>query len=181
MRAQIQVLSPNRSFSGTTEIPNSFEIPKNYFDFKFCISPILKSGNGVTEFRSFYLTKSKFLQTGIFTKIPSCTASFICFQCTACILQQWMFRNSSFRRGGGGCGGLLSRWRTRRRRTTTNQTPSIVQEHQGHSWSHECQEDDNDETDNNDDEEDDDDNTPSFLNEEIHELERETNAILDLV
>ena len=33
-RAQIQVLSPNRSFSGPTEIPNSFEIPKNYFDFK---------------------------------------------------------------------------------------------------------------------------------------------------
>ena len=62
-----------------------------------------------------------------------------------------------------------------------NQTPSIVQEHQGHSWNHECQEDDNDETDNNDDEEDDDDNIPSFLNEEIHELERETNAILDLV
>ena len=33
--------SPNRSFepkSGTTEIPNSFEIPKNNFDFKFCVS-----------------------------------------------------------------------------------------------------------------------------------------------
>ena len=62
-----------------------------------------------------------------------------------------------------------------------NQTPSIVQEHQGHSWIHEHQEDDNDETNNNDDEEDDNDNTPSFLNEEIHKLERGTNAILDLV
>ena len=87
-RAQIQVLSPNRSFSGTTKIPNSFEIPKNYFDFKFCISLILISGNEVTEFRSFYFTKSKFLQTIIFTKILSYTASFICFQCTACILER---------------------------------------------------------------------------------------------
>ena len=85
MRAQIQVLSPNPSFSGPTEIPNSFEIPKNYFDFNFCISSILISGNEVTEFQSFYLTKLKFLQTGIFTKIPSYTSSFICFQCTACI------------------------------------------------------------------------------------------------
>ena len=31
------------------------------------------SGNKVTEFRSFYLTKLKFLQTQIFTKIPSDT------------------------------------------------------------------------------------------------------------
>ena len=62
-----------------------------------------------------------------------------------------------------------------------NQTPSVVQEHQGHIRSYERQEDNNDETDNNDDEEDDNDNTPSFLNEEIHKLERETNAILDLV
>ena len=55
-RAQIQVLSPNRSFSGPTEIPNSFEIPKNYFDFKFCVSSILISRNEVTEFQSFYFT-----------------------------------------------------------------------------------------------------------------------------
>ena len=34
-RAQI---NPNRSLSGPTEIPNSFEIPKNNFDFKFCVS-----------------------------------------------------------------------------------------------------------------------------------------------
>ena len=64
---------------------------------------------------------------------------------------------------------------------TTNQTPSIVQEQPGQSWSHEHQEDDNDETNNTDDEEDDNDDTPSFLNDEIHKLERETNAILDLV
>ena len=62
-----------------------------------------------------------------------------------------------------------------------NQTPSIVQEQPGQSWNHECQEDDNDETNNNDNEEDDDDDTPSFLNDEIHKLERETNAILNLV
>ena len=62
-----------------------------------------------------------------------------------------------------------------------NQTPSIEQEQPGQSWSHERQEDDNDKTDNNDNEDDDDDNTPLFLNEEIHKLERETNAILDLV
>ena len=62
-----------------------------------------------------------------------------------------------------------------------NQTPSIVQEQPGQSWSHERQEDDNDETDNNDNEEDDDDDTPLFLNDEIHKLKRETNAILDLV
>ena len=77
-RAQIQVLSPNRSFSRPTEIPNSFEIPKNYFDFKFCVSLILISGNGVTEFRSFYFMKSKFLQTIIFTKIPSDTCDSRC-------------------------------------------------------------------------------------------------------
>ena len=61
-----------------------------------------------------------------------------------------------------------------------NQTPSINQDRAG-GWSHEHQEDDNDETDNNDEVEDDNDNTPSFLNEEIHKLERETNAILNLV
>ena len=178
--AQIQVLSPNPSFSGPTKIPNYIEIPINYFDYKFYVSLILLSGNEVTEFQSFYLTKLKFLQTGIFTKIPSYTASLICFQSTACILQRWMLQNSSFCCGGGGRGGILSRWRTRRRRTTTNQTPSIVQQHQGHSWSHESL-DNNDKTNNNDDDEDDDDNTPSFLNEEIHKLERETNDILDLV
>ena len=37
-RAQINVLRQNRSFYGTTKIPNSLEIPKNNFDFKFCIS-----------------------------------------------------------------------------------------------------------------------------------------------
>ena len=49
-RAQIQVLSPNRSCLRPIEIPNSFEIPKNYLDFKFCISSILISGNKVMEF-----------------------------------------------------------------------------------------------------------------------------------
>ena len=94
-----------------------------------------------------------------------------------------MFWNSSFCRGGGGRGGILSRWRTRRRRrrTATNQTPSIVQEQPGQSWNHERQEDDNEKTDNNNNEEDDNDDTTSFLNDEIHKLKRETNAILNLV
>ena len=72
---QIKVLSQNQSFSGPTEIPNSFQIPKNNFDVKLCISWFLISGNEVTEFQSFYLTKSKFLQTQIFTKIPSDTCN----------------------------------------------------------------------------------------------------------
>ena len=47
---------------------------------------IRKRGHGISKF--LFFMKSKFLQTKIFTKIPSYTASFNCFQCTTCILER---------------------------------------------------------------------------------------------
>ena len=67
MRAQIEVLRHNQSFSGTTEIPNSLKIPKitsiSSFAFLAFEYPEMKARNIEVSI----LMKLKFLQTGIFT------------------------------------------------------------------------------------------------------------------
>ena len=79
MRAQIEVLRQNRSFSGTTEIPNSLKIPSKFpkitsissFVFLAFEFPETKARN----FKVTILMKSKLLRTGIFSKIQSYTCN----------------------------------------------------------------------------------------------------------
>ena len=75
MRGQIKVLRQNRSFSGTSEISNSLKIPKNNFDLSFAFPAFEYPEMKARDFKVSILIKLKFLQTGIFTKIPSYTCN----------------------------------------------------------------------------------------------------------